>query len=366
MNELGSNGIVTSVDELGEIVSLSEPEEEMLNRLSEIHPIKVSEYYLSLIDENDPEDPIRKMTLPTEGELSVDGSYDTSGEVSNTILPGIQHKYSQTAVILATAECATYCRYCFRKRLVGLPSQEILRNLDAAVEYISAHQEINNVLITGGDPFTLNTNRIAELLEAFSSVAHLDFIRFGTRVPVTFPGRILDDDKLLEVLKEHSRTDRRLFIVTQYNHPREITEESIQAIEGLMASGLAVNNQTVLLKGVNDDAEVLANLQNTLVRIGVNPYYVFQCRPVARVKATFQVPLYMGYRIVEEAKKHLHGHSKRFRFIMSHESGKIEILGIMNGRFLFKYHQAKNPRDAGRIISRAVDKTATWLDDLEK
>jgi lysine 2,3-aminomutase len=364
LNRLDSNGIVTRVDDLGEIIALSEPEEEMLNRLSEIHPIKVSEYYLSLIDENDPEDPIRRMALPTEGELIADGSYDTSGELSNTVLPGMQHKYSQTAVILATAECATYCRHCFRKRLVGLPSQEVLRDLDAAVEYITAHQEINNILITGGDPFTLSTNRIARLLEAFSNIPHLDFIRFGSRVPVTFPERILNDDQLLEALNEHSRNDRRLFIVTQYNHPKEITEESIQAVERLMATGLTVNNQTVLLKGVNDDPGVLANLQNGLVRIGVNPYYVFQCRPVARVKATFQVSLYRGYKIVEESKKRLNGHSKRFRFIMSHETGKIEIVGVMDGRFIFKYHQAKNPEDVGRIFSRAVDKTATWLDDL--
>jgi lysine 2,3-aminomutase len=358
--------LITSVDEVGEILDLTESEERNLDRLSEMHPIRVPEYYLSLIDEQDPEDPIRKMALPSSTESIAEGSYDTSGELSNTILPGLQHKYKQTALILATAECAMYCRHCFRKRLVGLPSQEILRDVDAAVEYIRNHKEINNVLITGGDPFTLSTSRICNLLEALSIVPHLDFIRFGSRVPVTYPMRILHDDELLEVLKNHSKRSRRLFVVTQFNHPREITEESIDAVDRLMSAGVIVNNQAVLLKGVNDDPDVLAALQNRLVGIGVNPYYVFQCRPVARVKKTFQVPLYDGYKIVEGAKKLLNGHSKRFRYIMSHHSGKIEILGILDGKFLFKYHQAKNSDDQGRIFTREVNKDATWLDDLKE
>jgi len=358
--------LITCIEDLEKILNLDESEEEILDRLSEIHPIRVPEYYLSLIDEQDPEDPIRRMALPSITETIAEGSYDTSGELSNTILPGLQHKYKQTAVILATAECAMYCRHCFRKRLVGLPSQEVLRDIDAAVEYIMDHEEINNILITGGDPFTMTTSRIRDLLDALSGIPHLDFIRFGSRVPVTYPKRILDDEELLEIFSEYSKKSRRLFLVTQYNHPREITKESIAAIDRLVSAGIVVNNQTVLLKGVNDDPVVLADLQNKLVSIRVNPYYVFQCRPVARVKRTFQVPLYDGYMIIEDAKKLLSGHSKRFRYIMSHRTGKIEILGIMNGKFLFKYHQAKNSDNQGRIFTRNLDKDATWLDDLKE
>jgi len=363
---IDSDKLVTCIDDLGEIINLTEPEEGVLERLSEIHPIRVPEYYLSLIDEQDPEDPIRKMALPSSSELTIEGSYDTSGELSNTILPGLQHKYKQTALILATAECAMYCRHCFRKRLVGLPSQEVLRDIDAAVSYIMEHEEINNVLITGGDPFTLNTTRIKNLLEALSGIPHLDFIRVGSRIPVTYPKRILDDDELLDVLSDYSNKSRRLFVVTQYNHPKEVTVESIDAVDRLISAGVTVNNQTVLLRGVNDDSTVLASLQNRLVSIGVNPYYVFQCRPVARVKKTFQVPLYEGYRIIEGAKTLLNGHSKRFRYIMSHHTGKIEILGMLNGNFLFKYHQAKNSTDQGRIFTRELDKDATWLDGLKE
>lgn len=360
---LNRDELITSADDLGKILNLTEPEEEILDRISEIHPIRVPEYYLSLIDEQDPEDPIRRMALPSSTESIAEGLYDTSGELSNTILPGLQHKYKQTAVILATAECAMYCRHCFRKKLVGLPSQEILRNIDAAAAYIMDHEEINNVLITGGDPLTMRSSRIGDLLGALAGIPHLDFIRIGSRVPVTYPKRILEDDELLEILREYSR---RLFLITQYNHPREITKESIAAIDRLMSAGIVVNNQTVLLRGVNDDPVILADLQNRLVSISVNPYYVFQCRPVARVKKTFQVPLYGGYWIVEDAKKLLNGHSKRFRYIMSHQTGKIEILGIMNRRFLFKYHQAKHSINQGRIFTRELDKTATWLDDLKE
>ena len=127
-----------------------------------------------------------------------------------------------------------------------------------------------------------------------------------------------------------------------------------------------LNNQTVLLKGVNDGPQVLAKLQSRLVSIGVAPYYVFQCRPVKRVKAMFQIPLERAYRIVEEAKKELNGHSKRFKFAMSHRTGKIEIVGVAGNRIYLKYHEARNPRDAGRFFSRRLTASAAWLDDLPR
>jgi KamA family protein len=280
-------------------------------------------------------------------------------------MPGLQHKYQQTALILATSRCAMYCRHCFRKRLVGLPTEEILRIFNDAVKYIEKHEEINNVLITGGDPFVLGTNVIAEFLDKLSTIQHLDFIRFGSRVPVTFPERILEDEELLDLLKNNTEQSKRVYVVTQFNNPREITEKAADAIDALMRSKVIVNNQTVLLHGVNDNPEILAELQNKLVGIGVNPYYVFQCRPVKRVKSHFQVPLYKGYEIVEEAKKKLNGHSKRFKYIMSHQTGKIEIVGIMDEYIYFKYHQAKDYDDIGKFFKRKLNKTAGWLDELD-
>jgi lysine 2,3-aminomutase len=218
-------------------------------------------------------------------------------------------------------------------------------------------------LISGGDPLVLKNEVIEQILSILSDIPQIKFIRFGSRAPVTFPSRF-QDDELLKILSRYSRPDRRIYVVTQFNHPNEITKQSIKAVDNLIKSGVIVNNQTVLLKGVNDNPMTLVNLQNSLVSIGVNPYYVFQCRPVKRVKSNFQVPLYRGIAIVEEAKKHCNGHSKRFRYIMSHRSGKIEILGIFDGEIYFKYHQAKNRSKIGKIFTRPVDEHAGWLDDF--
>ena len=356
---------ITTIAELREFIELTPTEEMQLQKIIEIHPMRITRYYMSLIDRNDPNDPLKKMVVPSEGEFDLSGSYDTSGERENTIMPGLQHKYAQTAFILSTNRCAGYCRYCFRKRLVGLPTQEILHRFSDAVKYIEEHKEINNVLISGGDPFVLPTQVIAEFLEMLSPLPHLDFIRFGTKVPVTLPDRILEDEELLSLLRNNSLEDRRIYVVTQFNHPKEITKKAIDAVDTLIRYNLIVNNQTVLLKGVNDNPEILAQLHNKLVSIGVNPYYVFQCRPVKRVKNRFQVPLFRGYEIVENAKKKLNGNSKRFKYIMSHQNGKIEIMGIMDDYIYFKYHQAKVPANIGKFFKRKLNKTAGWLDDLD-
>lgn len=362
--ELELENNITTIEQLKEYTELTSRNERQLRKIIERHPMSVTRYYMSLIDWNDPKDPIRKMAIPSQEELNLLGSYDTSGERQNTKMPGLQHKYAQTALILTTNRCATYCRHCFRKRLVGLQSEEILSRFNDAANYIEKHEEINNVLMTGGDPLVLPTIVLREFLERLSSISHLDFLRFGSRVPVTSPDRILDDEGLLALFREHSVREKRIYVVTHFNHPREITQKAIDAVGSLIDAGVIVDNQTVLLKGVNDDPAVLAELLNKMVGIGVNPYYVFQCRPVKRVKSNFQVPLKRGYNIVEEAKKLLNGHSKRFKYVMSHRTGKIEIVGITEEEFYFKYHQAKE-KDIGRFFTRPMSESAGWLDDLK-
>jgi lysine 2,3-aminomutase len=338
----------------------------MLKLITARHPMQVTSYYLSLIDWSNTDDPIRKLAIPSLDELNLEGSYDTSGEAENTKLQGLQHKYSKTALILATNRCATYCRHCFRKRFVGRrENSEIISDFKDAVQYVKRHNEINNVLISGGDPLVLPNEIIEAFLSALSNVPHLEFIRFGSRTPVTFPSRFRDNE-LLEIMEEYSSPERRLFVVTQFNHPKEITKQSIEAVDILIKSGIGINNQTVLLKGVNDNPETLADLQNRLVGIGVNPYYIFQCRPVKRVKKQFQVPICEGVKIIEKAKERCNGLSKRFRYIMSHRTGKIEIIGIVDNQIYFKYHQAKNKKDTGRIFNRKIDPKAGWLDDFKR
>ncbi len=354
---------VRTIDELKEFVDLPKDVEEKLRKVVEIHPMNVTRYYISLIDWSNSNDPIRKMAIPSPEELScVEGSYDTSGESENTKMRGLQHKYSETVLVLATNRCATYCRFCFRKRMVGLSNDEVIRRLDSAVRYISEHEEVTNVLISGGDPFILENRIIKRFLNKLVDIPHLDFIRFGTRIPVTFPMRLEDD--LPEILGEFAEV-KRIYVVTHYNHPREFTEESVNAIKRLIDNGIVVSNQAVLLRGVNDKPETLAELHRCLVRNGVVPYYVFQCRPVKRVKSIFQVPLKEGYEIVEKAKSMLDGHSKRFRYIMSHKTGKIEIVGIENNYIYLKYHQAKDKTMLGKIFRMKLTENAGWLDDLE-
>lgn len=337
---------------------------EQLEKIVIVHPMRVNAYYLSLINWKDPKDPIRQMAIPSLDELNLDGSYDTSGETENTKIPGLQHKYSETALILATNRCAMYCRHCFRKRLVGLPSEEILSRFEDAADYISNHEEINNVLISGGDPLVLSNELIEKFLKTLMEIDHIDFIRFGSRIPVTLPNRLYDP-YLLSLFKKYSRLDKRIYVVTQFNHPREITPQSIGAVNNLIKSGVLVNNQAVLLKNVNDSPSVLTKLLKELVRIGVIPYYVFQCRPVKRVKYHFQIPIFKGIQIVEKAKASCDGLSKRFKYIMSHKTGKIEILGVMNRDIYFKYHQAKDRKNLGRVFKRKILKKAGWLDDFD-
>ena len=322
---------IRTVAHLDRHLRLSQREKRQISDVIERHPMRITHHYLSLIERSDPDDPVRKMIVPSAEEFNLLGQYDTSGELSNTKMPGLQHMYEQTALILATNRCATYCRYCFRKRLIGLETGEILKRFNDAVRYIERHNEITNVLVSGGDPLVLSTDIIERFLQKLSAVDHLNFIRFGTKITVALPDRILLDKHLLELFRYYTTYKKRIIVVTHINHPREISQKTVAAIKALERASIAVSNRAVLLKGVNDTPEVLAALQKELLKVSVQPYYVFQCRPVKRVKHNFQVSLHKGLQVVERAKAMLDGPSKRFRYVMSHRTGKIEILGIADG-----------------------------------
>ena len=190
---------------------------------------------------------------------------------------------------------------------------------------------------------------------------HLDVVRICSRTPVVLPMRIYMDQKLLDLFKEYG-AQKHLCLVTQFNHPRELSPQAQRALDALQECGVMVRNQTVLLHGVNDHGPTLGKLLKELVRRGVVPYYVFQCRPVTGVKNNFQVPISQAYAIVEEAKQMQNGLGKTFRYVLSHETGKIEILGpVGNGRWLFKYHQAKTQEDQGRLFSVTLRPGQRWL-----
>ncbi|MCH1983196.1 KamA family radical SAM protein [Ruminococcus sp. OA3] len=356
---------ITEACEVKDLLKLDAVEEEQMCRILDRFPMTIPRYYYSLIDrENPDQDPIRKMCIPSVEETDVAGDFDTSGEAENTVMPGMQHKYRETVMILSTNRCAMYCRHCFRKRLVGISDDETAENVEDMVEYVSTHKEISNVLISGGDAFLNSNEVIRRYLEAFSRIEHLDLIRFGTRTLVSLPKRIYEDPELIEMLKQYNRT-KKIYVMTHVNHPKELTGEAKRAVGILNRAGITVKNQMVLLKGVNDSGETVGKLLREMTACGIIPYYIFQCRPVTGVKNQFQVPLERGYEIVEEAKHQQNGQGKCLRYVLSHVTGKIEILGnLPNGRMLFKYHQAKEEGDQGRIFTQRLKEGQTWLDEI--
>ena len=354
---------VTTAEELCGPLKLSQTEYESIREEIKLFPMSVTRYYLSLIDPDDPDDPVRKMAIPAGHVVLTDGQLDTSGEHSNTKLRGLQHKYRETVLILTTPACAMFCRHCFRRRLVGKDSEEIATNIDEIVNYIRMHPDISNVLLSGGDSFMLETNAIRQWLEKLSNLDQLDFIRFGTRTPVTFPQRILEDPELPALLAEY-RQKKQIYVVTHYNHPKEITAESAAAIYALQTAGVVVKNQTVLLRDVNSNPQTLSELLRMVSSLGIIQHYIFQCRPVQGVKSRFQVPILEGSRIVQEALASQNGLGKSADYTMSHITGKIRILGETEaGRMLFQYKQAKDPGDIGKLFSIKLDGTETWLPD---
>ena len=335
-------------------------EKVLLRDIEKKFPTRITSNYLAQIDWGDMKDPIRKMCIPTIAELDNEGSLDTSGEETYTVCHGLQHKYRETALVLFTNECATYCRYCFRRRFVGTNKEEVVNDEEEVINYISDHKEINNVLVSGGDPLTSDTAHLLGFVEKLCEIDSLNFIRIGTKVPIVYPQRIIDDQELLKGLKSCS-LKKQIYIVIQCNSINELSKEAIMAIQEMQKNGLIFRSQTVLLKGVNDNKEELVKLFNKLVSIGVIPYYIFQCRPVKGICEEFQVPLREGNKIINEVKTALNGIAKDFKYCMSTVQGKIEIVGEYNNEMIFRYHESPVVENVGKVISMNIRKDPSWI-----
>lgn len=367
--ELKNN--INSVDKLKLYVNLEEEEEKKLREVVSKHPMNIPRYYLSLIDENNPNDPIKKLAFPSEEELVISGAMgettqDPYGDDQHNKGNGILHKYPYSALIVATDYCSMYCRHCFRKAIVGLPNDKTVENFQNALEYIKEHKEITNVIISGGDPMLIDTPKLKKMLEGLKEIDHINYVRIGTRTPVVYPMRFFDEE-LMSYLKEFNKV-KTLYIPTHFNHVNEITPLAKEAVLKIREAGITVNNQAVLLKGVNDSAEDLENLMNGLTSMGVNPYYLYQCMPVSRVRNHFQVPLNAGIDMVDKAKQGLDGYAKRFKFIMGHDIGKIEIVGKIEDKLILKHIHSRpeKPEEASSMKVMRLSSNAGWLDDMEE
>jgi KamA family protein len=349
--------------EIDRISALTEKERVELKQVTDKFSFRVNDYYLSLINWDDPDDPIRRIVIPTPDELQNWGDLDASNEAANYVVPGCQHKYRCTALIIVTEFCGAYCRFCFRKRLFMEENNEVSGIITGAIEYIRNHPEINNVLLTGGDALVLSTKNLEKVLSELRSIKHVKIIRIGTKMLAFNPDRITNDTKLLRMISRYSSEENRIYFMSHFNHPREITAKSMAAVDKLVKAGAIINNQTPILRGINDNPDVLAELMRKLTDIGVPPYYFFQCRPTAGNK-TYAVSIVESYMAVERAKMNVSGLARRAKFVMSHASGKIEIVGVTRSNIYLKYHRARNPNDESRFIVCQRYDSAYWLDDL--
>ncbi len=270
---------------------------------AEKYPFAVTPYYLSLVEEPTPSDPIYRQIIPQGGELlQMSGAMrDPLAEEELSPVPGLIHRYGDRAVLLVNGLCAAYCRHCTRKRMVG---KEVASVSDAQLEewvsYLRRTPQIRDVILSGGDPLTLSDRKLERILAAVRSVESVEIIRIGTRIPVLMPMRVTAE--LARTLRKY----RPLWVVTHFNHSRELTEEAVSACQLLVDSGIPVNNQSVLLRGVNDSSEELSSLCRGLLRIGVRPYYLHQCDLIEGIEH-LRVPIGRGIQIMEELRGRLSG-----------------------------------------------------------
>ncbi len=353
------------ITQIDQIAALSEEEKSRLKRVTEKFVFRANEYYLSLIDWNDPDDPIRKLVIPNEGELGEWGDLDASYEADYTVVPGLEHKYRSTALLLVNDVCGAYCRFCFRKRLFMDDNDEVVKDISEGVDYIRSHEEISNVLLTGGDPLIMSTGRLEKIIRQLREIDHVQVIRIGTKMPAFNPMRVTEDPSLLEMFSKYSTFEKRIYIMAHFNHPVELTDVALEGLGLLQKAGAMVVNQTPLIAGINDDPLVLAELFNKLSYIGVPPYYVFQCRPTLG-NYDYSVPVEESYEIFEQARENSSGLAKRARLVMSHATGKIEIVGLTDRHVFFKYLRAAVEDDNSRFLIFERDPSALWFDDYKE
>ncbi len=297
---------ITSLDQIAKVLILTPEEEEGIRKSRGRLSMAITPYWVTLMDASDPECPIRRQAVPSKDEFVFGPKefVDPCAEDRDSPVSGLVHRYPDRVLLLATEQCAMYCRHCTRRRLVGEKEARLFNGkmLDAAVGYIKSNRKIRDVLISGGDPLMLEDDELESILVKIKSISHVELVRIGTRVPVTLPQRITPD--LICLLKKFSP----LWISIHFNHPREISKRCKAACDILADAGIPLGSQTVLLKGVNDRPYVMKKLMHELLKVRVRPYYIYQCDPV-KGTAHFRTPVAVGINIIDKLRGFTSGYA---------------------------------------------------------
>ncbi len=297
------DNIVRDVELLKRIIPLDEVEEKNLGKCLKKLKMGITPYYASLMDPQYKRCVVRLQAIPSINETLIgENDYaDPLHEDVDSPVPGLTHRYPDRVLFLVSRACSMYCRHCTRRRVVvekdnHLPGQQI----NACIEYIRQHKEVRDVVISGGDPLTLEDDQLEEVIKKIRSIEHVEIIRIGTRMPVVLPFRITT--ALVRMLKKY----HPIYVNTHFNHPKEITYESKQACERLANAGITVRNQTVLLRDVNDCPSIMKKLVHELLMIRVNPYYIYQC-DLSQGISHFRTSIAKGLEIIESLRGHTSG-----------------------------------------------------------
>ncbi len=336
----------TSMQSLSAILTLSENEILPRPGFQDSLPLRITPYYASLMNPRDPQDPLRRSMVPVLDEFLINPgeASDPLSEGDHSVVPNLVHRYPDRVLFLVTGFCAAYCRYCTRSHMVS--SQKCHQGIHAwlpALNYIRQHSEIRDVLISGGDAFTMSDKHIDFLLSALRNIAHVEMIRIGTKVPMVLPQRITRS--LTSILKKY----HPLFISVHATHPDEITPESSKALQSLANAGIPLGSQTVLLKGINDEVDTMKALMHGLLKNRVRPYYLYQCDPILG-SAHFRTSVKKGLDIIEGLRGHTSGYAVPHYVIDAPGGGgKIPLLpdyyqGHENGHAILRNYEGKTYR----------------------
>lgn len=315
------NNRIRNLEKLSSYIKIDKGALSKLGKFEKNLNFSITPYYLSLINPENEEDPIRKQCVPTLEEFeTLEGESDPLGEKENMPVSGLIHKYPDRALILATNICPVYCRHCFRRGEWDKGENVAsLQNLQLMFEYIKSKTSIKEVIISGGDPLFLSDFLLDFILRELRKIGNVEVIRIASRVPVVLPQRITKE--LSSILKKYSP----IWFVTHFNHFNEITDESSKCVENLLLSKAIVLNQTVLLKGINDNSETIEKLFRALLKIGVKPYYLFECDPAKGV-THFRTSLFKGLEIMESLRGRVSGLAQPTFALDTQGGGKVPLL----------------------------------------